>query len=154
VVEQLFVAPGHELRGIGDRLLAYAEGYAIAERARFALCGTATCSAGLAPRQGVNKLLWDENPGAPSGHLRDDRARLVRVAGVWVGARPARPRLSASRRRGPAPAMRLRALAPLQERPKRSCRVLSFVDGVCELPPASHDGEAVGRPPREPPTDQ
>src|SRR2546422_1055982 len=33
VVEQLFVAPGHERRGIGDRLLAYAEGYAIAERA-------------------------------------------------------------------------------------------------------------------------
>jgi ribosomal protein S18 acetylase RimI-like enzyme len=34
VVEQLFVAPGHEARGIGHRLLAYAEGYAIAERAR------------------------------------------------------------------------------------------------------------------------
>jgi ribosomal protein S18 acetylase RimI-like enzyme len=34
VVEQLFVAPGHEQRGIGHRLLAYAEGYAIAERAR------------------------------------------------------------------------------------------------------------------------
>ena len=34
VVEQLFVAPGHERRGIGRRLLAYAEGYAIAERAR------------------------------------------------------------------------------------------------------------------------
>jgi len=34
VVEQLFVAPGHERRGIGHRLLAYAEGYAIAERAR------------------------------------------------------------------------------------------------------------------------
>jgi ribosomal protein S18 acetylase RimI-like enzyme len=33
VVEQLFVAPGHERRGIGHRLLAYAEGYAIAERA-------------------------------------------------------------------------------------------------------------------------
>jgi len=32
--EQLFVAPGHERRGIGHRLLAYAEGYAIAERAR------------------------------------------------------------------------------------------------------------------------
>jgi GNAT superfamily N-acetyltransferase len=32
VVEQLFVAPGHERRGIGHRLLAYAEGYAIAER--------------------------------------------------------------------------------------------------------------------------
>jgi GNAT superfamily N-acetyltransferase len=31
VVEQLFVAPGHERRGIGHRLLAYAEGYAIAE---------------------------------------------------------------------------------------------------------------------------
>ncbi len=30
VVEQLFVAPGHERRGIGHRLLAYAEGYAIA----------------------------------------------------------------------------------------------------------------------------
>jgi ribosomal protein S18 acetylase RimI-like enzyme len=34
VVEQLFVAPGHEQRGIGHRLLAYAEGYAIAQRAR------------------------------------------------------------------------------------------------------------------------
>jgi ribosomal protein S18 acetylase RimI-like enzyme len=34
VVEQLFVAPGHERRGIGHQLLAYAEGYAIAERAR------------------------------------------------------------------------------------------------------------------------
>jgi ribosomal protein S18 acetylase RimI-like enzyme len=34
VVEQLFVAPGHERRGIGRRLLAYAEGYAIAERAQ------------------------------------------------------------------------------------------------------------------------
>ena len=33
VVEQLFVAPGHERRGIGHRLLAYAEGYAIAEGA-------------------------------------------------------------------------------------------------------------------------
>jgi ribosomal protein S18 acetylase RimI-like enzyme len=33
VIEQLFVAPGHERRGIGRRLLAYAEGYAIAERA-------------------------------------------------------------------------------------------------------------------------
>jgi ribosomal protein S18 acetylase RimI-like enzyme len=34
VVEQLFVAPGHERRGIGHQLLAYAEGYAIADRAR------------------------------------------------------------------------------------------------------------------------
>jgi ribosomal protein S18 acetylase RimI-like enzyme len=34
VVDQLFVAPGHERRGIGHRLLAYAEGYAIAERAQ------------------------------------------------------------------------------------------------------------------------
>jgi ribosomal protein S18 acetylase RimI-like enzyme len=34
VVEQLFVAPGHERRGIGRRLLAHAEGYAISERAR------------------------------------------------------------------------------------------------------------------------
>ena len=34
VVEQLFVAPGHEQRGTGHRLLAYAEGYAIAERAQ------------------------------------------------------------------------------------------------------------------------
>ena len=34
VVEQLFVAPCHEQRGIGHRLLAYAEGYAIAERAQ------------------------------------------------------------------------------------------------------------------------
>ena len=34
VVEQLFVAPGHEQRGVGHRLLAYAEGYAITERAQ------------------------------------------------------------------------------------------------------------------------
>ena len=34
VIEQLFVAPGHERRGIGHRLLAHAEGYAIAERAQ------------------------------------------------------------------------------------------------------------------------
>ena len=32
LVEQLFVAPGHERRGIGHHLLAFAEGYAIAER--------------------------------------------------------------------------------------------------------------------------
>lgn len=35
VVEQLFVAPSHEHHGVGRSLLAYAEGYAIAERARF-----------------------------------------------------------------------------------------------------------------------
>jgi ribosomal protein S18 acetylase RimI-like enzyme len=34
VVDQLFVAPGHERRGIGHRLLAHAEGYAIAEHAQ------------------------------------------------------------------------------------------------------------------------
>ena len=34
VIEQLFVAPGHEGRGVGRRLLAYAEGYAISEQAR------------------------------------------------------------------------------------------------------------------------
>jgi ribosomal protein S18 acetylase RimI-like enzyme len=33
VIEQLFVLPGHERRGVGRRLLDYAEGYAIAERA-------------------------------------------------------------------------------------------------------------------------
>jgi ribosomal protein S18 acetylase RimI-like enzyme len=33
-VDQLFVAPGHEHRGVGHRLLAYAEGYAISQRAR------------------------------------------------------------------------------------------------------------------------
>jgi ribosomal protein S18 acetylase RimI-like enzyme len=33
VVEQMLVAPGHERRGIGHRLLEHAEGYAIAERA-------------------------------------------------------------------------------------------------------------------------
>jgi ribosomal protein S18 acetylase RimI-like enzyme len=33
IVEQLFVAPGHEHRGVGHRLLAHAEGYAIAEQA-------------------------------------------------------------------------------------------------------------------------
>jgi ribosomal protein S18 acetylase RimI-like enzyme len=31
IIEQLLVAPGHERRGIGRQLLAYAEGYAIAE---------------------------------------------------------------------------------------------------------------------------
>ncbi len=34
VIDQLLVATGHERRGIGRSLLAYAEGYAIAERAR------------------------------------------------------------------------------------------------------------------------
>jgi ribosomal protein S18 acetylase RimI-like enzyme len=34
VIEQIFVAPGHQQRGIGHRLLAHAEGYAIAEKAR------------------------------------------------------------------------------------------------------------------------
>jgi ribosomal protein S18 acetylase RimI-like enzyme len=33
IAEQVFVAPGHEHRGIGHRLLAHAEGYAIAKRA-------------------------------------------------------------------------------------------------------------------------
>jgi ribosomal protein S18 acetylase RimI-like enzyme len=33
LVEQLFVVPGHERRGVGHRLLDYAQGYAIAERA-------------------------------------------------------------------------------------------------------------------------
>lgn len=37
IAEQVFIAPGHEHRGIGHRLLAHAEGYAIAKRAR-ALC--------------------------------------------------------------------------------------------------------------------
>jgi ribosomal protein S18 acetylase RimI-like enzyme len=37
IAEQVFVAPGHEHRGIGRRLVAHAEGYAIAKRAR-ALC--------------------------------------------------------------------------------------------------------------------
>jgi ribosomal protein S18 acetylase RimI-like enzyme len=34
VVEQVLVAPGHEDHGVGERLLAHAEGYAIAEGAR------------------------------------------------------------------------------------------------------------------------
>jgi ribosomal protein S18 acetylase RimI-like enzyme len=34
VAEQVFVAPGHENRGIGHGLVAYAEGFAIAEHAR------------------------------------------------------------------------------------------------------------------------
>lgn len=34
VVEQLFVAPGHERRGVGRGLLAHAEGFAIAEHSR------------------------------------------------------------------------------------------------------------------------
>jgi ribosomal protein S18 acetylase RimI-like enzyme len=33
VVDQLFVAPGHERRGVGRHLLACAEGYAIADHA-------------------------------------------------------------------------------------------------------------------------
>jgi ribosomal protein S18 acetylase RimI-like enzyme len=33
VIEQLLVVPGHERRGIGHKLLAYAEGYAIAQGA-------------------------------------------------------------------------------------------------------------------------
>ncbi|MFL5961475.1 MAG: GNAT family N-acetyltransferase [Gaiellaceae bacterium] len=33
VIEQLLVVPGHEHRGVGHRLLAYAEGYAIAQGA-------------------------------------------------------------------------------------------------------------------------
>jgi ribosomal protein S18 acetylase RimI-like enzyme len=33
LIEQLLVAPGHEGRGVGHRLLAHAEGYAIANRA-------------------------------------------------------------------------------------------------------------------------
>ena len=33
VIEQLLVVPGHERRGVGRRLLAHAEGYAIAQRA-------------------------------------------------------------------------------------------------------------------------
>jgi GNAT superfamily N-acetyltransferase len=33
VVEQVFVAPGNEHRGVGRLLLAYAEGYAIADHA-------------------------------------------------------------------------------------------------------------------------
>jgi ribosomal protein S18 acetylase RimI-like enzyme len=34
IAEQIFVAPGHENRGIGHGLLAYAEGFAIAKHAR------------------------------------------------------------------------------------------------------------------------
>jgi ribosomal protein S18 acetylase RimI-like enzyme len=33
VIEQLLVAPGHERRGVGRKLLAHAEGYAIAQGA-------------------------------------------------------------------------------------------------------------------------
>jgi ribosomal protein S18 acetylase RimI-like enzyme len=33
VIEQLLVAPGHQRRGVGRRLLAHAEGYAIAQGA-------------------------------------------------------------------------------------------------------------------------
>ena len=33
VIDQLFVAPGHERRGVGRRLLEFAEGYAITEGA-------------------------------------------------------------------------------------------------------------------------
>jgi ribosomal protein S18 acetylase RimI-like enzyme len=32
VIEQILVAPGHERRGVGRRLLSWAEGYAISER--------------------------------------------------------------------------------------------------------------------------
>jgi ribosomal protein S18 acetylase RimI-like enzyme len=34
VIEQLLVAPGHEQHGVGRRLLAHAEGYAITQHAR------------------------------------------------------------------------------------------------------------------------
>jgi ribosomal protein S18 acetylase RimI-like enzyme len=34
IAEQVFVAPGHERRGIAHRLLAHAEGYAITKQAR------------------------------------------------------------------------------------------------------------------------
>jgi len=34
VIEQIYVAPGHERRGVGHMLLSYAEGYAIAQHAR------------------------------------------------------------------------------------------------------------------------
>jgi ribosomal protein S18 acetylase RimI-like enzyme len=34
VIEQVLVAPGHERRGVGHRLLEHAEGYAISERTR------------------------------------------------------------------------------------------------------------------------
>ena len=33
LIEQVLVAPGHERRGVGHRLLEHAEGYAISERA-------------------------------------------------------------------------------------------------------------------------
>jgi GNAT superfamily N-acetyltransferase len=33
VIEQVLVAPGHERRGVGHRLIEHAEGYAISERA-------------------------------------------------------------------------------------------------------------------------
>ena len=33
-IDQLLVAPGHQQRGVGRRLLAYVEGYAISQRAR------------------------------------------------------------------------------------------------------------------------
>ena len=33
LVDHVLVAPGHEGRGIGHRLVSYAEGYAISERA-------------------------------------------------------------------------------------------------------------------------
>jgi len=32
VIEQILVAPGHERRGVGRRLLSWAQGYAISER--------------------------------------------------------------------------------------------------------------------------
>jgi ribosomal protein S18 acetylase RimI-like enzyme len=32
LIEQVLVAPGHERHGVGQRLLAYAEGYAVSER--------------------------------------------------------------------------------------------------------------------------
>lgn len=50
VVEQLFVAPGHEQRGIGHRLLAYAEGYAIAGAGEVAGSG---CRGRAERRQGT-----------------------------------------------------------------------------------------------------
>jgi GNAT superfamily N-acetyltransferase len=60
LAEQLFVAPGHERRGIGHKLLAHAEGYAIAERAR-----------------SLRIVVEETNQRAPSSRVRTENVSRV-----------------------------------------------------------------------------
>ena len=93
IVDQLFVAPGHEQRGVGHRLLAHAEGWAISERAqalRHRGRGTQLARAQLLPAGGLRahrpraararpaaapRLIWSEvcQPGTA------EKARCLRA---------------------------------------------------------------------------